>query len=156
MKKTKTILLFILTTFLNSCSDNENDISPPIEGDVHLKNQQEVNEFGANNYSGINGNLTIGYQSGVRDITNLNPLSSLSFIDGNLDINYNDNLASLNGLNNIESINGFLHIGDNNSLANLNGLSNLNSVVATLNLCSVIVIAKESVGILRGNFRFLF
>ena len=89
MKKTKTILLFILTTFLISCSDNENDISPPIEGDVHLKNQQEVNEFGANNYSGINGNLTIGYQSGVRDITNLNPLSSLSFIDGNLDINYN-------------------------------------------------------------------
>lgn len=129
MKILKNGLTLILISFIVSCSsDDSATSSPPFNGDVYLRSQQEVNDFGANNHSGVNGNLTIGDQNGPRDITNLGPLSSLTFIAGDLDINYNDGLTSLNGLSNIETVNGFLHIGENNSLENLNGIANINSV----------------------------
>ncbi|MCF6295519.1 MAG: hypothetical protein L3J25_07495, partial [Flavobacteriaceae bacterium] len=129
MKKKHLLFYSLFISFIFSCS-NSNDInlSPPFEGDVFLKNQQEVNEFGANNHSGINGNLTIGYQNGLRDISNLGPLSSLTYVNGNVEIDFNDYLITLNGLNNMQEINGYLNIGSNDRLENLSGLGSLNSV----------------------------
>jgi hypothetical protein len=71
----------------------------------------------------INGDLTIS----ASGITNLSSLSSLTTINGNLQIINTTNLASLNGLSNLTTINGTLSLGNTN-ISNLDGISNLNTV----------------------------
>ena len=53
------------------------------DGDVILRTQQEVDDFGTNNYTQINGFLIIGKleNEGYSDITDLNPLHSLKHIE---------------------------------------------------------------------------
>ncbi|MEX0997628.1 MAG: hypothetical protein WDZ45_11305 [Flavobacteriaceae bacterium] len=102
------------------------------DGDVLLQSQQEINNFGAQNYCEITGNLIIGRPFGNNtptDIVDLTPLSSLNTIGGNLlRINYNSNLTSLGtGLSNLISFgSGFnLDIKNNQSLNNLSGFGNI-------------------------------
>ena len=55
----------------------------------------------------IRGNLTIGYidyRSTRSNIINLTPLSNITHITGNLNIQQNGHLVNLNGLNNLQSI----------------------------------------------------
>ncbi len=95
-------------------------------GDVNLTTQNEVIDFGSNNYSGINGNLLIEGIS-TSEITDLTPLSSITAIDGNVEIQSNLDLMTLNGLNSIEIITGSLVV-QNTGMNNLAGLANLSSV----------------------------
>lgn len=87
----------------------------------------EVNEFGANNYSGVQGSLTLFVDStiGSTNISDISPLSSLTYVEGSLIINANDELTSLNGLQNITSIGSRLSIQNNVQLQNINALQNL-------------------------------
>lgn len=63
------------------------------------------------------------------DIVNLNGLSVLTSIDGNLRIDSNPNLSSLAGLENLHSVNGWmLVIRDNPALTDLSGLESLTKV----------------------------
>ncbi|WP_046755478.1 leucine-rich repeat domain-containing protein [Kordia jejudonensis] len=95
-------------------------------GDVTLFSQSDVNEFGAQNFTTINGNLTIGdYQFGS-NITNLTPLNLLENVDEFLTISNNPNLISLDGLSNVTSAN--LLVIDNN--ASLNSISSLSSLTS--------------------------
>ncbi len=62
------------------------------------------------------------------DITNLNGLSQLTNVNGDIRIEGNPLLTSLNGLNNLTTINGDLWVSDNALLPNLQGLNGLNSI----------------------------
>lgn len=72
----------------------------------------------------IRGNVVINGD----DIINLNGLTSLSLIEGDLKILDNNCLTTLAGLNNVTGIGGDLIIAENDVLSNLTGLDNLNSV----------------------------
>jgi len=104
-------------------SDTDNIYS----GNITLETQQEVDDFGNDGYTSINGNLTIGFLYGSTqssNISSLDKLDALTFISGDLSIQNNPLLATLDGLENISSINGRLDIY-RNVLSNLNGLNNL-------------------------------
>jgi hypothetical protein len=68
------------------------------------------------------------------DITNLNGLSGLSSIEGDLIIENNELLVSLSGFNNLSYIGGDLKIYDNDLLPNLNGLDDLVYVGGSLHI----------------------
>ncbi len=93
-------------------------------GDVFLFDQQEVDNFGANNYSIITGDLGIAAPSGV-DL-DLNSLSSLTEIQGELYFGC-ESCSSLQGLNNITSV-GYLTLRRFQSLPNFEGLNGLTNV----------------------------
>jgi hypothetical protein len=98
----------------------------PYWGLVTLTNQQEVNAFGANNYTTIYGSIFI---SGT--VTDLTPLQSIVSIGSGLEI-VNTQLSNLNGLHNLEMIGrdfvAFFKIERNHSLTNMVGLTKLKIV----------------------------
>ncbi|MBW2937472.1 cadherin repeat domain-containing protein [Aureisphaera sp. CAU 1614] len=117
------------------------------EGNIELNTQQDVDDFGAENYSIVNGYLEIKYAPPVNDILDLTPLASLnqvyallvagipvSSLDGlsNLQslqtIGFAElpNLENLNGLKNLEYVGETLILRDLPSLTNLNGLEQIN------------------------------
>lgn len=86
--------------------------------------QEQINTF---NYTKVTGNLLIhGFED--QTITNLEGLSNLSSIGGNLEIWVNNNLESLEGLESITSIEGNLYILENQALTNLTGLDGIISI----------------------------
>lgn len=105
------------------------DLGNTYEGDLILKSQQEVIDFGANNYTKVNGSLTIGdpEQAATTDIFDLSPLQGLNTISNNFWIVNNPSLVSTLGLN-IDFVGGELAIAVNSSLEKVEGLNNLISV----------------------------
>ncbi|SDE64076.1 cadherin repeat domain-containing protein [Ulvibacter litoralis] len=105
------------------------DLGNTYEGDLILKSQQEVIDFGANNYTKVNGSLTIGdpEQAATTDIFDLSPLQGLNTISNNFWIINNPSLVSTLGLN-IDHVGGELVIAVNSSLEKVEGLNNLISV----------------------------
>ena len=126
--------------------------------DITLSSQGQINSFPMN-YPGcknILGSLTI--QENTEDITNLDSLSqinsiagnmnlfftdqltslsgleSLTFIGGNLDVDENSGLTSLSGLESLTSIGGRLILSYNNAITNLSGLDNLTSIGGVLSI----------------------
>jgi len=96
------------------------------QGNVTLTTQAEIDTFGANNYTQINGNVRIEGVSAF-EITDLSSLSSFEVINGKLDLFNNENLLSLSGLENLTSISDWL-IMSNIGVTDLLGLANLTSV----------------------------
>jgi hypothetical protein len=68
------------------------------------------------------------------DITNLNSLSNLTSVVGNVDIDGNNALINLDGLSNLASVGGRLDITVNGVLTNIDGLTNLASVGGRLRI----------------------
>lgn len=99
------------------------------EGDLILKSQQEVIDFGLNNYEVIIGTLHIGdpEEGTTTDIFDLSPLQSLRTINGDLWIINNPSLISTVGLS-IHHLNGKLIIAVNDSLEKIDGFNYLTSV----------------------------
>lgn len=99
-----------------------------------------INEFP--NCTEILGNVTIGKCTtegticNISEITNLNGLSSLTAIGGNLSISKNEILSSLDGLNNLESIGGNLFFSQNPLIQNMDALANLSTLEGTLSISS--------------------
>lgn len=124
------------------------------EGNLKLTTQAQIDSF---NYTVVTGNLII-QESTKNDILNLNGLSNLTSVNGDLHIGYNAALTSLNGLSNLisvgedliisynavlnsliglsnlTSIDGDLLVFENNTLASLNALSNLTSIKGSLDI----------------------
>ena len=105
---------------------------------IEFTSQAQIDSFQVNypNCSEIEGDVII-YTSEWGDITNLNGLSILTSIGGNLEIfNYefgaSSYLLSLAGLEGITAIGGDLIICNNSTLTNLSGLDNLISVGGNL------------------------
>ncbi|WP_047546040.1 hypothetical protein [Psychroserpens sp. Hel_I_66] len=112
---------------LGSLSTCEN-IGDVYNGDVHLKNQSEVDNFGLFNYSSINGYLRISNDDASSNIHDLTPLNSLESITGYVSVTQNPLLENLNGLNNVVNIGSNLQISGNTNITSLTGLDNLASV----------------------------
>jgi len=95
-------------------------------GTITLSTQEEVNNFGSNNYTTVTGRMYI-----EGNVTSLEPLNSLVIIEGSLEINNTSNLENLIGLENLKvtGINSLLgssfEIRNNSSLVSLNGLNGL-------------------------------
>lgn len=109
-------------TFTTSCDNGT------FTGNVFLSTQQEVDDFGANCYTGINGDLNLYLSSSTSTtISSLTSLQDLITITGALTIHNNDLLTSLDGLDNITSVD-ILYIRGNSQIENLDDLEDLTSV----------------------------
>lgn len=112
----------------------EGQICPP--SGIVFSTQQQIDDFSIN-YPGcteINGFVCIGDCSvpyNLTNITNLNGLSQLTKINGNLNIQYTQ-LTNLNGLENLMYIGGDLSIFRNNDLQNITDLVNLSTLIGRL------------------------
>lgn len=123
-------------------------------GNVSLESQQEVIDFGANNYSEITGHLWIRDYSG--DVSDLSPLLSLQRIGTELDISHVESLVTLDGLNNLKSV-GSLVILVNENLLTLDGLDNLmtihNYLILDQNISLVSFSSLENITSIPGFLR---
>lgn len=97
---------------------------------LFLNSQREIDHFSTEypNCIKILGNLTIQGEN----ISNLDGLSQLTSIKGELLILANPKLESISGLNNITHIGDDVLVINNPKLQNLNGLSNLTTIEANL------------------------
>jgi hypothetical protein len=122
----KAIYLFFIFNLLIQISTSAQSCLP--EG-ITILTQQEIDDF-QTNYPGctvIEGDVWIhGY-----DINNLNGLSVLTEIGGNLNID-STHLSSLQGLNSLAMINGCIQLFSNNLLDNLIGLDALTQIVGPI------------------------
>lgn len=107
---------------------NEVQFTSPEENvypeNIALSSQEEVVEFGANNYNRIAGRMDI-----TGTVSDLSPLESIVILDGSLRIRNTINLQNFEGLNNLKIIGNFFSTGlwieNNTSLESLSGLNNL-------------------------------
>lgn len=96
-------------------------------GNISLFSQEEVNNFGINNYTTVTGHIYITSASGNTPVTDLSPLETISTIGGNLTIKDNNYLETIFGLG-IISIGENLEIINNIRLENIGALSLLETV----------------------------
>jgi acyl-[acyl carrier protein]--UDP-N-acetylglucosamine O-acyltransferase len=100
-----------------------------IEGIVTIIGSNITNLNGLSDVTSIGGNLIIGrYSGGNPALTSLTGLESLTSIGGLLLIEDNYTLTSLTGLDNVTSIGEDLQIFFNNALTSLTGLESLSSI----------------------------
>jgi hypothetical protein len=101
-----------------------------LEGNVTISGDDITNLNGISVLTSIGGNLTIGsYYFANSDLVTLSGLEGLISVGGSLHVRGNDVLTSLNGLNNMISIGGGLVIDGNNGLNDqLSDLTGLNSL----------------------------
>ena len=101
------------------------------EGDIYLRSQADVDNFGANGCEVVTGDLWI---EGT-DITNLNVLSGISRVGKDLLISSPDGvLTNIDGLSGITSVGGGLYISRNSKLTNVDGLANITMVGGMLGI----------------------
>lgn len=94
-------------------------------GDVELNSQEEVDEFGANNYLEISGKMVVwSKDDNGSPITDLSPLYSIEKIGGFIQIIKCHNLISLEGFNDLKSVGG-VNITFNDNLEDINAFQNL-------------------------------
>ncbi len=116
------VLLSLVYSFGQSCLPNG----------ITLNTQEEIDNFAAN-YPGcteIIGTVLIGTNSGGWPVSlnNLNGLSQITAIGGDLRIRNTTDLYDLSGLNNLTTVGDDLGILDNEDLSSLEGLENLSFV----------------------------
>ncbi len=129
MKKTLS-LLFLSTFFVGIIGVRALGQCPTAE--VSFTSQAQINAF-PTNYSGCT-NMPFTIDISGADITNLNGLSQLTSLTGNLRIHGNPILTNLNGLGNIHSAIVGLDIYDNPLLASISALGGITSTGGSLRL----------------------
>lgn len=102
-----------------------------IEGDVEIVGEDISNLEGLSVLIAINGDLHLRNLDGV---FNFSGLDSLSYIGGDLIINYNDSILNLEGLNGLSYVGGDVLIALNDSLINFSGLNSLDSIGGRLRI----------------------
>jgi Secretion system C-terminal sorting domain len=127
MKKIFTFLLLLAwyTNYSQTCLP---------EG-ITFSSQTQIDDF-SSDYPGctqILGDVTIK-ESVPGNITNLNSLSVLTSIGGDLYVGYNSALTSLSGLDNVDSIGLALIVIDNEALTSLSGLLNVDTIAGVLSV----------------------
>ena len=106
------------------------------DSDVHLLTQADVNQFIVlyPNCTQLLYSLTIDDDFDYSGINDLSPLSKLTAIDGNLNIENADSLTNLTGLDNLAFVGGRLIIDYNLNLSDLAALNSLLFVGKDLNI----------------------
>ncbi len=102
-----------------------------IEGSVIIYNTGITNLNGLSGITSIGGDLQILFNF---SLTNLNGLAALTSIGGNFYFSSNDAVTSLNGLSALTTVGLVLHLEGNDGLSNLNGLGALTSIGSDFNL----------------------
>lgn len=109
-------------TTTNECSTNI------FEGNVKLRNQADVNAFGAMGYCAINGmlDLTEPISGGSDFITDLAPLNNLRSVT-RLSVYNTHELTDLTGLENLTVVEEAVLVYENQVLVSLDGIDNISS-----------------------------
>ena len=155
----KYILFFFTMIILFNCGKDdsiEEEIIPKTyEGDIRLRTQTEIDEFGKQKYTKVTGRLDIAQYPGedAEKIVNLDALYTIKKlkllliygtyiknVDGlknlnsieHLAIESNSELVNINGLSKLKSAEGQMSINLNPKLTHLDGLQNLNNVDLSL------------------------
>lgn len=125
MTQVLSLLLWFLTQTMH-----EN--APCLSGQIMFTRQGQVDSFKIRNpgCDQINGDLII---SGP-NITNLDSLSVIKSINGQLFVTGTNNLKNLNGLSGMQSVTGLLELNSVKQITSLNGLQNLVSLSGGLNI----------------------
>ena len=121
------LLLILIALPLVVMLSTATNASAQVCASLTLTTQAEVDAVSC---SSVTGDLSI---SGP-DITDLSPLSSVTSVGGDLDIQSNHALTNLDGLGGITSVGGFLTLLNNDALTNLDGLAAVTSVGQLLHL----------------------
>lgn len=122
----KKILGIIFIVFLFNCSSDDAIVADKIfEGDVTLKTQKEVDDFGAKKITQINGVLTIGGDE--LEATNILELKSLKNLKSasSILLIFNDELSSLMGLENLVEVENSITISQNENIKSIEALANM-------------------------------
>ncbi len=96
-----------------------------IEGYVDINGDGITNLDSLSRITAIDGNLWI-YRSPA--LTSLQGLSNLVIVRGSVDINSNGSLENLTGLDNLQTIGGDLYISEDSALMNVDGLNSLTTI----------------------------
>lgn len=96
---------------------------------ITFTTQKQIDNFSTNypSCTKIKGNVLIKERK-ANNINNLNGLSQITSVAGNLKVSGNTKLTSLKGLNYLNSIGGQFGIWGNSSLENITDLEDLNSI----------------------------
>ena len=145
----KILFLSLVLTTLFACSKDDDDTSQGpsgakiFYGDVTIKTPEDLERFGKNYFSIIDGSITIASNS----IDDLSPLITINEIRGSLSIipsveinKSNDTLKSLEGLQNLQLIGDELYLNFLRGLESLQGLRSLRKVgeLFTLRSCNAL------------------
>lgn len=125
----KKIGLILLTLIMLSCSDDTTNTEPSTiyEGNYEIRSEADLISFAKSGYTEINGNLVINY---TEDIEDLKGLETLEKVNGIL-IRYNDELRTLEGLEGLSEIE-FFTLSYNLNLKSLKGLDNLTKIISSI------------------------
>lgn len=115
---------------------NLNDLNGEkiFDGNVQIETQQEVIDFGSQNYTRVTGDFIIGdiNLNTQSTITDLSPLNALKTVDLNLFVNRNIYLTSLDGLENLSFVGKSVLIRYNDLLENIEALYNITKINKSL------------------------
>ncbi|PVW15134.1 leucine-rich repeat protein [Marixanthomonas spongiae] len=125
MKKTLLFSLLLLLVIACNKDDDPTNATNNYVGDVTLRTQKEVEDFGKMGYTSVEGTICIGCID-QNDIDDLSSLSTLKKVN-TLNIQNNTVLTSLDGLGNLTDIDNLL-ISKNPILENLNSFSGVTAI----------------------------
>ncbi|OEK01063.1 hypothetical protein BFP97_05875 [Roseivirga sp. 4D4] len=127
--------LLILVAPLSCKNDDSPEEAGTFIGDIQLQTQAQIEDFGNNGYSTVEGSIRIGGSlNDPRDIVSLTPLNSIDSIKGDLNIVGTTTLTNLGGLQNLEYVGGSVSIIYNADLTSINGIENLTAVGGGFNI----------------------
>ncbi len=101
------------------------EVCAPCLEDIALTTQEQIDDFVINypNCTHVWGDIKIGPESGSSsDITNLDGLNQIAYVDGLLEVSNNTALNSLAGLHNLNTVGGRVHISGNTILDDINAM----------------------------------
>lgn len=107
---------------------NPESIAKIFEGDVFLNSQQEVDEFGAQGYTEINGFLKMSNPNS--DIWNVTELVGIQIVRGKLEVRFQKSLESLDGFEELTHVGGGFTIQFCDILTSMEGIRNIEEIGA--------------------------
>ena len=127
-------------------------------GNVLVINQAQVDDLDnlfTAEITRIEGNVTIGPESGENDITDLSPFAAITEITGNLVVQRNTVLQNLTGLNRLQSIGGSFDVGGSKGNKANAGLTSLGDFSALTTIGSFFEVRSNDALTSLGDFSAL-
>lgn len=122
------ILFTLVLCLLTSLSFFTNTIAAQCTANIVLSTQTDIDNFQTTyGCSTIEGGLMV-QTNGTPAIVNLDGLSGIETVTGDLQVTVNPSLTNVNGLNNVTTVGGNLIIGFNPILTNVDALANVTSI----------------------------
>lgn len=110
------------------------------DGDVILTSQQEVDDFGAEGYTEIAGDLTIRDGNNPATIESFESINTLQKVGGSLSIERSDQLVNLSGFIELSEIGGNLFIEANSALSSVDAFQELIAIGGNLRILNELTV----------------